>query len=230
MHMRQSVILLAVFLGSGLPAAGVLGDTVVLKNGDVLNGEVLSLNASELKLKSNTLGQISLAREKVVTIQLGDQPLPPRSTAGAVGQASGAAASSALPGGAELPKADSVDDVLRKMQLGGVDAGTLQGLEDKLPLLATPEVKQYFNEKVTGLMSGTLSVQDIRKDAINARDQILDLQKDLGPQGDAMNPYLSILESFIRKSEPSKAASPEPKEGEKPAADTEAPPKDSSSH
>ena len=65
-------------------------------------------------------------------------------------------------------------------------------------------MKKYFNDKVTGLASGRLNLQDIRKDAVKARDGLKDLQKDLGPDGRALEGYLSILNAFIDQTTPPK--------------------------
>jgi hypothetical protein len=70
-------------------------------------------------------------------------------------------------------------------------------------------------------MTGKLNIQDVRKDAITARDGLLDLQKDLGPEGAALNGYLSILNKFIRETEPPPATKPpsQDKPAEEPAAE-----------
>jgi hypothetical protein len=102
----------------------------------------------------------------------------------------------------------SSDDVLKELQGGGLNPQMIGELQAKFPLLNTPEAGQYFNDTVGGLMTGKLNIQDVRKDAITARDGLLDLQKDLGPEGAALNGYLSILNKFIRETEPPPAAKP----------------------
>jgi len=179
------------------------GDTVELDNGDVLNGKVLSLDAKQLRLQSDVLGEIAVRREKVVSIHLGDQPSQRRKQADSPRPSAKPTASAA----SKLPNVPSVDEVLKQLQMEGIDAKTMGAIQGKFPLLATPEVKEYFNDKVVGLMTGRLGVQDIRKDAIKVRDEIVDLKKDLGPQADALNGYLSILETFIRHTDPGAATS-----------------------
>ena len=53
------------------------------------------------------------------------------------------------------------------------------------------------------MLSGRLNIQDIRKEAVSAVDQIKEIQKDLGPNANALNGYLSILENFIQETEES---------------------------
>src|SRR5579862_5012569 len=67
----RAAILVAVLLIAALPVAA---DSVRLANGDLLNGRVLSLDDKQLRLESDTLGQISIPRTKVVAITLGDAP------------------------------------------------------------------------------------------------------------------------------------------------------------
>ena len=53
-----------------------LADSVRLKNGDTLNGTVVKLDATSLILESANFGELTIAREKVALIALGEQALP----------------------------------------------------------------------------------------------------------------------------------------------------------
>jgi hypothetical protein len=188
----------------------VMADTIELTNGDVLNGQVVSLDGQQLVLKSETLGELKLAREKVSAIHLGDKPVLTRNAA--VQQVP--AAKPALDPEVQnvLNAVPSTDEVLKQLQGGGVNPQMIGELQTKFPLLNTPEAGQYFNDTLGGLMTGKLSIQDVRKDAIIARDGLVDLQKDLGPDGAALNGYLSILNKFIRETEPPPNAKPAAKD------------------
>lgn len=194
-------------------AGSLSGDTIELTNGDVLNGHVVSLDGKELVLKSELLGELKLDREKVSAIHLGDKPVLTREAAPAPSSQGKKADPAVNP---EVQKVlDSVpssDDVLKQLQGGSVDKEMIGALQQKFPLLNTPEASGYFNETVSGLMTGRLNIQDVRKDAVNARDQLKDLQDELGPEGAALNGYMSILNNFIRETEP-------PPSRKKPAAD-----------
>ncbi len=75
-----------------------------------------------------------------------------------------------------------------------------------LPLLATPEASKYFNDTVKGLMSGTRSIGDLRKEAMRAREELKKATKGLGPDVDAaIAPYMQVLDGFIRETQPSAA-------------------------
>jgi hypothetical protein len=206
-------------------------DEVQLSNGDHLNGKVISLDEKVLLLKSDVLGEVKLAREKVVSIQLGERPasvryvpVPEFSTPPAIPPSlaprSGAENSNLppesktqLPG--VLPKAPaenqkpantetSVQDVLKQLKKGGLEK-SVQQVEGEFPLLAVPEVKEYFDTTLKGLITGEVSVDNLRKQALDVRKQVKELEKELGPEGvDALKPYMSILDKFIRESEPAK--------------------------
>ena len=75
-------------------------------------------------------------------------------------------------------------------------------------------------DRVGGLMSGRISIDDIRDDAIDARDQIRDLEKDLGPQASrALEGYLSILDGFIQETAPTNSDKQESTDRDRPTTD-----------
>jgi hypothetical protein len=203
--------------GGMLLVLQVQADVIEMTNGDVLNGAVISLDAKQLVLKSELLGELKLAREKISAIHLGDKPILSR----AVAPTNPAPAKPALDPNVQnvLNSVPSTDEVLKQLQGGGgINPQMIGELQAKFPLLNTPEAGDYFNDTLGGLMTGKLNIQDVRKDAITARDGLLDLQKELGPEGAALNGYMSILNKFIRETEPT----PSPK---KPAPETAGPKK-----
>lgn len=168
----------------------LLADQVRMSNGDVLNGSVRSLDGKVLVLVSETLGELKLPRGSVAQIVLGDVP-----------------ATAPLPNRNDrtVPKgtAANVSDPVSQLRREGLNANTLEELTAKFPLLASPEVQKYFGQKVGGLISGSLNVQDIRKDAIQAVEQANELKRGLGPEAaQALDAYLGILEAFIDESAP----------------------------
>jgi hypothetical protein len=182
----QAAILVTVLVLSALPAAA---DSVQLANGDVLNGRVLGLDDKQLRLESDTLGQVNIPRPKVASITLGDRKPAAATTA----PKSGAAQMNLTPEG-----------VLKQLQAGGLNPKDIGDIQKMFPLLTTPEASAYFNDTVKGLLGGTLSVGDIRKQAIRARDELKKATKGLGPDVEgSVAPYLQILEKFISETQPS---------------------------
>jgi hypothetical protein len=75
--------------------------------------------------------------------------------------------------------------------------------------MTAPSVQKYFNDTVSGLATGQINIQDLRKQAIAVRKQLDDVQKDLPPEAKAaLAPYSGILDHFIRESAPPAQASP----------------------
>ena len=74
------VISLAAFLSFGV--AGSSADQITLRNGDVLNGKVLSMSTNTLVLQDDSLGNLTLPRANVSNIAFGT--VPATATAGAI--------------------------------------------------------------------------------------------------------------------------------------------------
>lgn len=216
-------------------SSSAFADVVQLTNGDAVSGTVVSMDAQNVVLKSEVLGELKIARAKVASIQLGDVKPParpavpqPMTNAPAVQppavQPQRAAARPGSPEdliqqltGRKVPVAGgpSPEDLVKQMQQGGgVSPQMLGGLQQSFPLLAAPEAQQYFNGTLSGLMTGKKNIQDVRKDAVQARNMILELKQELGQPGDALNGYLGILNNFIDETkpagEPSKTVKPQP--------------------
>jgi hypothetical protein len=185
MRMLPAAVLLTALALSTVPATA---DSVQLANGDVLNGRVLGLDDKHLRLESETLGQVSIPRGKIVTITLGNGKVP-----------APAGAPAAKPSGTNL----SPEEILKQLKTTGVNPKDVKELHQMLPLLATPEASKYFDDTLKGLLGGTHTVGDLRKDAMRARDELKKATKGLGPDVEAgVAPYLQILERFIRETEP----------------------------
>ena len=67
-------------------------------------------------------------------------------------------------------------------------------------------MQDYFDKSVEGLITGSISLDDLRDDAIEANEQLKDLQEDLGDSGKALDGYRAILENFIRKTRPKQSS------------------------
>jgi len=243
MRKKTQIVVSTMLLGLLVVATENLhADSVQLVNGDVLNGKLISVSEKEVKLSSDVLGEISVQRDKVVVIMFGDRKpavpvvvsMPNRSdqpTADDVlnqlkadgvdtKQLSGLLERASVSGVDVKPEGQydkSVKDVVQDLQTQGIDKKMIEELQGKLPLLSMPGVKGYFNKTLGGLSSGELDVTDIRKDAIKARDGLIDIKKDLGPSGVALDGYLRILNRFIDETEPKQA---DQEKGQEPKAET----------
>jgi hypothetical protein len=197
---RTPAFSLCVALLSLLPAFRLRADQVEMQNGERYVGKVLSLNADTLVIQSEGLGALRLPRSKVAAVSFGPNAAsslaqPALQTNSQPHGGSGAPISAA-PGLSSLPQgAGSMTNLIQQVQA--------QFLSD-----ASPEAKDKFNELVGGLLSGKLTVNDIRAQAQSAADQIRAAKRELGDEaGNAMDGYLAILDQFLKQTAPSPTSS-----------------------
>lgn len=206
-----------------------VADTLHLRNGDRLNGKVLEMTATEIKFESEIHGIFKLPRDKVVGVVIGTppeeakpQPKPARPRAGGAGAVPGSVddiLDRMLPKNfdqqsvQELGKAagapgGTADEVIEQLRTEGIDPALMSELNLRLPGFGSPAVQGYFNDRVNGLIDGSISIDDIRRDASQAADELRSLKADLGPSGAALDGYLGILEGFLNATAPPVAAPP----------------------
>lgn len=193
--MRASLLaVLGLFVASAL----VFGEEVRLKNGDVVLGKVKSLDENTLILASENFGELKIARDRIGVIIFAREAAPVAPSA--------APETTAKPGAAS----DVADDLAG--QLKKLDPTYMKAIEQAFPLLnSSPEAKKYFTERVEGLMTGKINIEEVRQDAKKVVAELEDLKADLGEEsGAALDGYLGILKRFLNETEPSgkKTAAP----------------------
>lgn len=191
----------AILLWCAAQSAGA--DQVEMRNGDRYVGKVLSLNTNTLVLENEVLGTVRLPREKVALITLGSRlpasatPLPSRTNSQA-GAPSAARADGATNPSPELSKLAGHTNLIRQVQR--------QFLGD-----AGPEANQKFDELLSGLMSGKVTMDDLRAQAQSAADQLRALKSEGGEDaGFATDAYLAILDRFLKATPPAAPATNAP--------------------
>jgi hypothetical protein len=184
---------------SQLPA-----DQVELQNGDRYVGNVLSLGTNAVVLKSEVLGTLRLPRSRVAVITFGpvqatNSPVLSISRTNAALPRLAAALTNAASGGSSALKRMSVPTNL------------IQQVRDQLLSDAGPEANAKFNELLGGLLTGKLSVDDIRAQAKTVADQLRALQRESGEDGGvAAGVYLSILDHFLKETAPPRSTTSAP--------------------
>lgn len=173
-------------------------DVLELVNGDHYQGTVIGMNQSNVVFQSEIQGRVSLPRDKVASIVLHEAAAPklsvqtnaPRSL---ILYGTNRASSSTPPGQA--------DAVLQQMRQQGIDPKIASKVQDQIFGQGSPEATQKYNELMGGLLSGTLSIQDIRAEAQNSIKEIQDLKKEIGDDdtGGMLDGYLGILQSFVQE-------------------------------
>ena len=198
-----------------------LADRLQLSNGDEIQGRLVEIADGVIKFEHEVLGEFTVPRDKVHAIELGpkrggnrimadgteagpetpeeviDRLVNPEMDADAVKRLEKGARQFGTP-------QDAVDQLRRE----GVDAKMMSQLHSLLPGFGSPEVQDAFRDRVEGLMTGSLTIDDIRNEAIDVRGQLKELMDDLGPSGAALGGYYGILDGFIKKTDTAKPLTP----------------------
>lgn len=195
--------------------AALRADRLQLANGDEIEGELLEMSGDEIKFRHPVLGTFTVKRNQVHAIELGEQrggnrimadgtEAPPETPEEVIDRLVNPEMTPAkvkqLEKGAERHK--TPQGAVEQLRREGVNARMMGGLHSMLPGFGSPEVQKIFEDRVTGLMSGSLTINDIRDEAIDVRDQLKELMDDLGPGGEALRGYYGILDGFIQKTDP----------------------------
>jgi hypothetical protein len=233
--MKFAYATLAALAAAAFSPSLVWGDTLELANGDTLSGKVIAMDDATVKIQNEILGEISVPRDKVAAVILGDRPvrpaqresrLPPRGAEAEDGRPKdwwrkygetpeeivenlapkdfGPQRLDELQEGAE--RHGTPEEAVEQLRREGVPPGVKDQLQLLLPGFGTPQVQDYFDKTVDGLTTGSISLDDLRNDAIDANEQLKELQDDLGPSGKALDGYRAILENFIRRTRPKESS------------------------
>jgi hypothetical protein len=195
----------AVVAGLALAAAAARADQVVMKNGDRYTGSVLSLDAESVVVQSELLGKVTLPRGKTVLITIGSNaPAPvarPVAPAKTPPPAAPVASTNTTSAGAA---------VLRSLM---ANTNLVQEVRDQYLGAAGAEANRKFDELLNGLMSGKVTLEDLRTQARSAMDQLRAFKKEFGDDASELDDYLNILEKFLKESGPAQSSGPAPAAG-----------------
>ncbi len=184
------------FAASALP---VKADLIELTNGDHYRGTVISMTQTQVEFQSEIQGRVTLPRDKIAQITLHDVVAKPL----VVSKPATAPVPSLIVSGVHNspPPTNQADAVVQQLRQQGVDPKLIDQVQQQIFGKSSPEAAQKFNELMSGLTSGKLSMQDIRNQAQSAIDQIKAAKKDLGGDaGEMLDSYLGILEKFVQES------------------------------
>src|SRR5438445_2281378 len=118
-------------------------DQIEMQNGERYVGKVLSLTNDSIIVKSDTLGNIRLPRNKVAVITLGQ-------TVTNITPAPAAILQHPLPATRATNATDDITVALRNL---GAKTNFIQQVQEQLLSSAGPEANAKYNEMVSGLMS-----------------------------------------------------------------------------
>jgi hypothetical protein len=174
-----------------------------MQNGDRYFGKVLSVSADTVFLESEVLGKINVPRKNVASLVFGTNAVATVSVPTNLPAA-------AAPAGA----ADTNLDLSAALRNPGAGTNVIRQIRDQM-LAGSPEAAGKYDEMVNGLLSGSLNMDDLRREAQSDADQIRQLKHDLGPDaGDSLDGYLDVLDDFLKESdsaaEPTNSAAASP--------------------
>jgi len=170
-------------------------DQLEMQNGDRLSGKVLSVSAEAVVLQSETLGKITVPRKKVTSLAFGTNTF-----SSIVGNIPSLSRPTNLPAAtaASVPVKTNLD-LSAAVNSPGMDTNFIQQIREQM-LGSSPAAASKYDEMVGGLLNGSLNLNDLRREAKAAADQIRELKHELGPEaGDALDDYLKQLNSFLKE-------------------------------
>ena len=166
-------------------------DRVEMRNGDNYFGKVVSMSAEAVVLDSEVLGKITVPRTSVAGLAFGTNAAAPVSIP---------TNQPATPTLAALMKTNAELSTL--LRGPGTNAVSISEIRTRM-LAGNPEALGKFNEMASGLMSGKLSVDDIRREAKSAAEQLRELKHELGPEAaGSFDGYLGLLDDFLKETSP----------------------------
>lgn len=143
-----------------------MADSVRLTNGDVVRGEVVSLDKDHLLLRSENFGEMEIPRNKVALIGMGDQPVQPTLVPTVpLGQGTAEGTSADAMPSMQNPQVRQQIDRLLEQTLGGKGIGNIGNMQ-------------------TDLKETSRGLKDLQKDL------------GPGPGADALDGYIKLFELF----------------------------------
>jgi len=189
------------FVTSGLVfmfvAAPVLrADEVDMQNGDRYSGKVLSVSADTVVLDSEMLGKINVPRKKVANLTFGSNAAAPKTTANAA-----PASVSTNPPMLKLtaPSLGTNVDLSAAFSNLGTNTNFVGQIRQQM-LVGNPDAASNYDAMISGLMSGAMSMDDLRRQAQSAADQLREMKREAGAQADpSFDAYLEVLDNFLKE-------------------------------
>ena len=162
-----------------------VADQVVMHNGDRYNGKVVSVSATNVVFQSDVLGTVNLSRSKVANLTMG-LVIPVTNSVVAT----------------PAPKTNLAPDLSAALRQIGSQSNLANQVRAQFLATASPEANQKFDQMLSDLGTGKMSIADLRAQARDAANQLRALEKEAGEDSTGtMGLYLSILDSFLAETE-----------------------------
>jgi hypothetical protein len=183
-------------------------DQITLRNGDVLNGKVVSMTTNSLVLLDESLGTLTLPRVKVSNITFG--AVAAVMSPGATSSPNSIQASPGPQAVSPSQPNSSFSDLQAMLREVREHSNLVQEVEAQvMGSSASPEAVNKFNELLDGLSTGQIGLNGLRSEAQSAANELQEYKSQLGPDAsEEMDGYLSILNNFLRETAPTNGAAP----------------------
>ena len=178
-------------------------DLLEMVNGDRYSGKVLSMSADTVMLNSEVLGKINVPRGKVARLTLG--AAAPKT---AVGPAQPISTNQPIIISVPAAAGSPVDLSAALQQLGG-STNLVDQIRQQV-FAGNPGGAAKYDEMVSGLLSGQINLNDLRRQAQSSADQLRELKRQLPEAGDSFDAYLQVLDNFLKETagQPANATTP----------------------
>jgi hypothetical protein len=165
-------------------------DQVNMQNGECYIGKVVTLSNETVVVQSDVLGVLKVPRGKIASITFGTNAVT-RAVQTPV-------ATSTQP---QKPAAtNSNSDLTTAINQLRANPNAMQQVQQQMLAGADPKATEMFNQTMSGLLNGSLNLDDIRAQAKSAADQLRAAKKELGDDsGFAVDGYLAVLDGFLRE-------------------------------
>ncbi len=189
------------FVSSGIvflfvAAPWLRADQVEMQNGDRYSGRVLSLSADTVTLESEVLGKITVPRKKVASLAFGTNAAAPKAATNVAPVSMPTNPPTVV---SPVARAGTNADLSAAFRDLGANTNFIGQIRGQM-LAGNTEAASNYDEMVSGLMSGTLNLDDLRRQAKLSADQLRDLKRDLGSEaGASLDAYLDVLDNFLKE-------------------------------
>src|ERR1051326_5703761 len=155
-------------------------DQVNMQNGECYIGKVVTLSNETVVVQSDVLGVLKVPRGKIASITFG---------------------TNAVTRAVQTPVAtNSNSDLTTAINQLRANPNAMQQVQQQMLAGADPKATEMFNQTMSGLLNGSLNLDDIRAQAKSAADQLRAAKKELGDDsGFAVDGYLAVLDGFLRE-------------------------------
>jgi len=148
-----------------------------MQNGDRYRGKVLSVTSSNLVLRSDVLGVVTLSRAKVANVAFGTNTVATASTA------------------TSSPRSNGVADVSPSLRQLAAHTNLIQKVQSQFLAAAGPEANEEFSRMLNDLATGEMTIADLRAQARDAVDQLRSLQRE---SGEVVTPAMATFRDATR--------------------------------